>query len=258
VTLLEARDLRVKYGSREVLRGVSFTLEAGRALMLAGPNGAGKSTIVNALSGGAAYTGQVTCLGRPLASYRPAEAARLIGVLTQNHHLGYDFTAGEIVALGRYAHSGSRPLPGLFAGRSGADDAAVAEALDRCGLASLKNQPALTLSGGELQRVFLAQVFAQNPRVMLLDEPANHLDPIYQKQIFCLIRDWLGEGERAVLAVVHDLSLARAYGDDVLLLREGEAVAQGQAAEVLSPENLQATYAMDVYGWMRELLGLWA
>ena len=115
----------------------------------------------------------------------------------------------------------------------------------------------LTLSGGELQRTFLAQVFAQNPQVLILDEPANHLDLIYQKHIFSLVKDWLKEPGRAVLSVVHDLSLARRYGTHALLLHGGKCIAQGRMREVLTPENLDKVYGMDVYKWMRELLGQW-
>ena len=115
----------------------------------------------------------------------------------------------------------------------------------------------LTLSGGELQRVFLAQLFAQNPRLLLLDEPTNHLDLVYQKQIFSLVRDWLSKGERAVVSVVHDLSLARMYGSRGVLLDHGKIAAAGSAAEVFRPETLNAVYHMDVADWMRTMLSQW-
>lgn len=134
---------------------------------------------------------------------------------------------------------------------------AVEDALELTGMTAQRKQSVLTLSGGELQRTFLAQVFAQNPRVLLLDEPTNHLDLIYQKQIFQLIEDWLGQPGRAVVSVVHDLSLAKAYGDKVLLMNHGRAVAQGSPDEVLVPRLLDPVYQMDVYGWMRQMLAQW-
>ena len=100
-------------------------------------------------------------------------------------------------------------------------------------------------------------MFAQNPQVLILDEPANHLDLIYQKHIFSLVKDWLREPGRAVLSVVHDLSLARRYGTHAVLLNGGKCVAQGPMQQVLTPENLAQVYGMDVYAWMRELLGQW-
>ena len=116
----------------------------------------------------------------------------------------------------------------------------------------------LTLSGGELQRTFLAQVFAQNPKLLILDEPANHLDLIYQKHIFSLIEAWLKQPGRAVISVVHDLSLAKKYGTHAVLMDRGRCAAQGKTDEVMTRERLEAVYGMDVYGWMRDLLGQWA
>ena len=130
-------------------------------------------------------------------------------------------------------------------------------ALEATGLGALRHKSVLTLSGGELQRVFLAQVFAQNPQILILDEPANHLDLVYQKHIFSLIQDWLRKPGRAVLSVVHDLSLARRYGTHALLMHEGRCVAHGQADDVLTPDRLRDVYQMDVYGWMREMLACW-
>ena len=115
----------------------------------------------------------------------------------------------------------------------------------------------LTLSGGELQRTFLAQVFAQDPQILILDEPANHLDLVYQKHIFSLIEQWLKEPGRAVLSVVHDLSLAKRYGTHAVLISQGKCTAQGEINQVLTPENLRAVYDMDVYAWMNDMLQQW-
>ena len=131
------------------------------------------------------------------------------------------------------------------------------EALERTGLTGLRRQSVLTLSGGELQRTFLAQVFAQSPKLLLLDEPTNHLDLVYQKQVFALIQEWLKTPGRAVVSVVHDLSLAKAYGTQALLLHHGREVAHGGVDAVMCPENLNAVYDMDVAAWMRGLLAQW-
>ena len=131
------------------------------------------------------------------------------------------------------------------------------EALELTGLTAQRAQSVLTLSGGELQRTFLAQVLAQQPRLLILDEPTNHLDLVYQKQVFSLIGRWLREPGRAVVSVVHDLSLARAFGTDAVLLHHGKTVASGSVREVLRPENLDAVYDMDVAAWMRQMLSQW-
>ena len=133
----------------------------------------------------------------------------------------------------------------------------VEKALEMTGLTELRHASVLTLSGGEMQRVFLAQVFAQNPQVLILDEPANHLDLKYQKHIFSLIREWLKEPERAVLSVVHDLSLARRYGSHAILMDHGRSISQGVIREVMTPDHLQQVYGMNVYEWMQEMLSQW-
>ena len=252
MSMLEVRNLHVQYGDPEILKGVSFSVEEGEWLMIAGPNGAGKSTIINAISGGAPYTGEVRCFDKDVRAYRPRELAAAIGVLAQKNAVGYSFTAREVIRLGRYAYN-----KGVFRGQDPDCERAVAESLRKTGLEELADRSVLKLSGGELQRVFLAQLFAQDPKIMILDEPMNHLDLVYQKQLLSLVSDWLKEPGRAVISVMHDLSLAKAFGTRVLLLKSGTVVAQGTPDEVLSKENLQQVYDMDVQAWMREMLGQW-
>ena len=120
-----------------------------------------------------------------------------------------------------------------------------------------RNQSVLTLSGGELQRAFLAQLFVQGPRMLLLDEPTNHLDLIYQKQVFALVRRWMDETGGAVISVVHDLSLAKAYGTHALLMKHGRTVESGPIGAVMTPEHINGVYGMDVYDWMRTMYGQW-
>ena len=251
--MLDIQKLTVSYGSHKVVDNLSFHVEPGKWLMIVGPNGAGKSTVLNAITQGVAYTGDILLNGRDIRRMKPALRARDVGVLAQNHFVGYDFSVEEVVQLGRYAHSRS-----ALSGRSDADDAAVAAALEQTGLTAQKDQSVLTLSGGELQRTFLAQVFAQSPKLLLLDEPTNHLDLVYQKQVFALIEDWLKTPGRAVVSVVHDLSLAKAFGTDALLMSRGRSIAMGPVSEVLCPENLDPVYGIDVFDWMRKMLGQWA
>jgi iron complex transport system ATP-binding protein len=231
---------------------VSFSLHENQWLMLVGPNGAGKSTIVNAVSQGAPYTGSITSKGRELAKMKPAQLARRLGVLSQARFVAYAFSVGEIVKLGRYAYS-----TGIFSAPGGEEEVSVQNALDITGMRPFEKQSVLTLSGGELQRTFLAQVFAQDPEVLILDEPTNHLDLAYQKQVFALIGAWAKKPGKAVISVVHDLSLARAFGTDVLLLDKGSVCSMGKPGHVLTRENLEKVYAMDVYAWMRDMLSNW-
>lgn len=252
--MLEVKNLSVRYGDLSILKNVSFSVQEGQWLMIIGPNGAGKSTALNAITQGVSYTGEILLKGRPMEHLKPTERARMVGVLAQNHYVGYSFTVEEVVRLGRYAYTS-----GFLSGRqkSEEDKSAVEHALTLTGMAPLRTKSVLTLSGGELQRVFLAQVFAQEPQLLLLDEPTNHLDLIYQKQVFGLITDWLKSPGRAVVSVVHDLSLAKAFGTHAVLLDQGTCVAKGEAKEVLSAANLNEVYRMDVSAWMRKMLSQW-
>ena len=250
--MLSAENVTVRYGDHTVVEGLSFTLREGQWLMLAGPNGAGKSSLIAAIAQAVPYTGTVLLEGRIVRAFKPAMLARKIGVLSQTHHVGYAYTVEEIVNLGRYAHS-----RGFFSARDDHGEERVEEALRLTGMEKLRGQNVLTLSGGELQRAFLAQVFAQNPEILILDEPANHLDLIYQKHIFSLIQDWLRQPGRAVMSVVHDLSLARRYGTHAILMDDGRCVAQGGIGQVLSRDHLAQVYGMDVHAWMQEMLEQW-
>jgi len=250
--MLKAERVTICCDGQVIVDDLSFALEAGQWLMLVGPNGAGKSTLIRAIAQGVPYTGSITLDGRDIRAYKPAQLAQRIGVLSQQHSVGYAYSVEEVVSLGRYAHAA-----GFLSGGDAEGKARVEEALEMTGLAHLRHASVLTLSGGELQRTFLAQVFAQNPQILMLDEPANHLDLVYQKHIFSLIGEWLKTPGRAVMSVVHDLSLARRYGTHALLMDHGQSVAQGTIPETLTKKNLQAVYGMDVFGWMREMYAQW-
>ena len=250
MNILRIEHLGVSFGQTTVFQDVSFELNEGDWLMMIGPNGSGKSTLVRAISGAVPYSGSISYLDGDIRRLRPGELARNIGILAQNHYVGYAFTVREVVRLGRYAYKRNRGDP--------EGESRIQRALELTGMDVLADKSVLHLSGGELQRVFLAQLFAQDPRVLILDEPTNHLDLIYQKQVFDLVSEWRREPGRAVISVVHDLSLARAYGTQALLLYEKRALAQGSINHVFDPAWLNAAYGMDVTAWMRTILGQWA
>lgn len=250
--MLKAENITVRFGERTVVDHLSFHLHEGQWLMLVGPNGAGKSTLIETISQGVAYTGNILLEGRDIRRFKAAQLARKVGVLAQKNAVGYAYTVDEVVGLGRYAYTQS-----FLSTRDDGGKDQVERALSLTGLTDLRHASVLTLSGGELQRTFLAQVFAQNPQILILDEPANHLDLKYQQHIFSLIGDWLKTPGRAVISVVHDLSLARKYGTHAVLMNQGKNISQGKIDEVLTQDNLKTVYDMDVYGWMREMLEKW-
>ncbi len=250
--MLKLSRVSVSYGKKQVLKEVSLSLEEGQWLMLVGPNGAGKTTLVSAISQMIPYEGEIAVMGRDAKKWRSYELAKRLGVLSQRHHVGYAFTVEEVVRLGRYAHG-----RGLLRKDDPLGGEKVEQALAMTEMSARRDRSVLTLSGGELQRTFLSQVFAQDPKILLLDEPANHLDLRHQKSVFDLIAGWLGGQGHAVVSVVHDLSVARKYGTHALILSQGRTAASGECAEVLSRSNLRQAYGMDVVAWMREMLSQW-
>jgi len=251
--MLQVENLTVKIENKYLLKNISFHLKENEILMVIGPNGSGKTTLIKAIMQNIKHTGNAYLNGKDIAEISTAERARQVGVLTQNHAPQFSFTVNEVVSLGRYAHQ-----KGVFDKLSKTDEKKINEALTLTGTDHLKNRSILTLSGGELQRVFLAAVFAQDPKILILDEPTNHLDFKYQKEIFETLKEWVkGEG-RAVISVVHDLNMVYTYGSRALLLRNGEIYSYGIVEEVLSRENLEDVYEVDVVEWMQNLLKYWS
>lgn len=234
--VLEAVDLRLGRADGFALGPVSLALAPGEFLAVLGPNGAGKSSLLASLAGLLRpASGRALLLGEPLAARSRREVARLLGYLPQQPGLPPGLRVAEAVALGRFAR-----LRGLgFLGPE--DRAAVDRALEATELTRLAERPLERLSGGERQRALLATVLAQEPRALLLDEPDRGLDARHQGRLFGMLRD-LARAGLAVLAATHDLNLAAASADRLLLLDKGQVLRQGPAEEVLDPDLLRQVY----------------
>lgn len=254
--LLEARQLRCGYDGQEILHGLSLTVRPHEKLCILGPNGCGKTTLLRALAGMLPLTdGRVLARGAdgPLdvrRAPRPA-VARCLALMCQQPSLAFSYTVYETVQLSRFAHR-----QGLLSGPDAADRAAVEESLRRTGLWQLRSRPITALSGGQLQRVFLARTLAQQPRIILLDEPTSHLDLKYQLELTEYLREWAAEEEHCVVGVLHDLNLALRFADTLLLLKDGRIMAQGSAAG-FDLTALDALFGLDVGGYMRGALARW-
>ena len=226
--VLEARGLSVRRGARLVVADVSLALGLGEAVALIGPNAAGKSTLVRALAGLlSASAGDVRLRGRPLKDCGREAVARAIALVAPDEAAPATITVAERTRLGRYPHRG--PLRPFTA----EDDAAVARALERSGVEKLADRPLATLSAGERQLAALARGLAQEPAILLLDEPAAHLDIGHQLRLFRVLDEVRQEGV-GVLAVVHDLPRAAAWAERLVLLAGGRVVAEGPPAAVLA------------------------
>lgn len=250
--MLKISNLSVEYGAFIALNKVNFEVSEGQWMMIIGPNGAGKSTIVKAISQSVSYLGSILFHDRDLRKMKSKERGRTIAVLSQNYTTGYGFSVEEVVRLGRYSHSS-----GFLSKHNEKDLEIVDQMLELTGLFKLRKKNILTLSGGELQRTFLAQVLVQEPELLILDEPTNHLDLVYQKEVFELIKGWIKVKGRAVISVTHDLSLAKTFGTHAVLLDAGKLIEYGDTNAVMSPENLNSAYKMDVSAWMKQLCEKW-
>lgn len=251
-TLLSVEHLYCGYGKTPVIRDLSFQVKAGERLCILGPNGCGKTTLLRALAGVLSWEGRVEADGEDMRALPPKERAKKIALMSQFSQTAFDYTVYEAVMLGRYAHQ----TDSLFSAETEVDRAAVEEALRLADAWDLREQMVTKLSGGQLQRVFLARVFAQSPQIILLDEPANHLDLPSQAELTESLRNWTANGERCVLGVFHDISLALAFADTALLLDQGSKFACGPVKE-MDLSLIDRLYGMDVRHYMKILLERW-
>ncbi|MDR7542905.1 MAG: ABC transporter ATP-binding protein [Armatimonadota bacterium] len=225
-----------RLGTLAALHGVSVVIPAGILCGVAGPNGAGKTTLLRALAGALGREeGTVLVGGHDPFVTPPAALARVMAVLPQRPVAPAGLTARQAVAWGRDPHLGRLARPGLE------DQRAVDAALDQTGTRALADRPVETLSGGELHRVLIARALAQEPRVLLLDEPTVHLDISHQVEIMQLLRRLAEEG-RTIVVAIHDLNLAAAYCDRIALLAHGRLVAYGEPGDVIRPDLIQQAY----------------
>ncbi|HSK50224.1 MAG TPA: ABC transporter ATP-binding protein [Solirubrobacterales bacterium] len=237
--MLEAHGVQVELGGTEILHGADLTLHEGELVAIVGPNGAGKSTLVRAVSGLLKPTaGTVRWSGRDLGSMRGRDLAKVRAFVPQRMPVPTGVTVREAVTIGRSAHL--RPLSRL----TRADRAGVEEAMDRAGVGRFAERTLTTLSGGELQRVQVAIGLAQEAPVLIADEPTSQLDLGATIGVATLLRELVDHGLTG-LVVVHDLALAAAVADRVVVVAEGRTIAAGPPAEVLNAEQLAATWGVD-------------
>jgi len=238
---MEAHQVTFSFNGTPVLSQVDLCLEAGRMIGVIGPNGAGKSTLVRLLSRLLTPAqGRIRLNGHSLARWRPADLARVLAVVPQSPELPPTFTAWELVLMGR------TPYMGWMGQESELDRAVACQAMEETGTYHLANRLISQLSGGEQQRVIIARALAQEPQVLLLDEPTAHLDINHQVETLSLIARLVRERELAALAIFHDLNLAAQYCGELVLLDQGQIVAQGTPHDVLTPPVLQQVYGIKV------------
>jgi iron complex transport system ATP-binding protein len=238
VNIFAAENLSVRLGGRTIVDQASFELRSGEIVALVGPTGAGKTTLLRAIAGVEASQGKMLLGGTPVTDVSPQERATKIAYLPQGHIFHWPMPVASVVALGRLPHAD------FFTRLSSGDEAAVAKAITMTGITDLAQRTVTTLSGGEQARVALARVLATQASIILADEPTVSLDPKHQLIVMNLLRQAARDGA-AVLAVVHDLTLASRFCDRVLVIDKGRVIVDATPEQALSPERLSAIFGVD-------------
>ena len=244
---ISARNLSFAYPrrgwsspGRPVVRGVSLDVPAGARLGILGPNGSGKTTLLKLLAGVLVpAAGDVVLDGRPMRQWSRRDIARRIAVVPQQTHPAFDYTVLELALMGRYPHLET------FEIESAADVEIAHSALAATGTAAFAGRPFSTLSGGEQQRVVIASALAQQPHLLLLDEPTASLDPGYQLEIASLLRQLHRDNGLTMVIATHDLNLAASVCDTIALVDGGALVALGPTADVLTRDRIADLYGID-------------
>ena len=251
--VLELKNVAAGYDGVDVIKNISLRVKPNENLSIIGPNGCGKTTLLKAIVNLLPFKGEIKINERLVHTMKPKEISLEIAMLSQTSATYFSYSVYDTVMMGRYLHMQDR----FFRLPSKKDHDYVLQCLETVDLLNEKDREISTLSGGQLQRVFLARVLAQNPKIILLDEPTNHLDLKYQVELIEYLRKWSKQGERAVIGVLHDLNLALQLSDQILVMKDGEAKAYGKPGTILTGKLLEETYEIDVVGYMRDSLRTW-
>ena len=243
-------DCSFGYSAAPVLTGIAMRLAPGRFYGLIGPNGSGKTTLLDLLSGAAApQQGRVLFRGREVTRYRKAELAVNLALVPQDLHIGFDYPVFEVVMMGRH------PFIPRFSPPSPEDVELVRRALAEMDITALQDRSALQLSGGERQRVLVARALAQNTPVLLLDEPTASLDIRHTLDIMKILRQRATDAGITVIATIHDLDLASAFCDELIVLHRRTVHCQGPVAAVMTGGMISEVFAADAVVRHDERLG---
>lgn len=241
MSLLSIKNLFFAYEAQSLFKGIDFEVHRGQFLGILGPNGCGKTTLLKLLTGVLPLqSGSILLENRELHQYSRRELARKVAVLPQETHLDFPFTALEVVLMGR------APYLGTFQWESPQDLAIAQEAMVKCDCLQFAPRDVRELSGGERERVFLARALAQEPKILLLDEPTTHLDLQHQYRTFQLLKGLHEEKQLTLMVVLHDLNFALKACERVLLLGGGQVVGDGPPEEILTESNINQVYGIQV------------
>lgn len=239
--MLKAENITIKYATCEVLRDISFALEDGKITAILGENGAGKTTLLKSLNGGIPIAdGEILLDAKRLEDYSRREIASRISVVAQENETKFPVTVLEFVLSGRFSHGG------IFGWESENDVKTAKNALEICDLKNYEKRLMNQLSGGERQRVVFARALATEAKILLLDEPTANLDLAHQQMFFRLVREKCDADNLSAIVITHDLNLAAAFADEIILLKRGRIAAKGEPEKVLNSETLREVFGTEV------------
>lgn len=240
--MINLKQVSFSYGDTPVLHHIDLLVQEGEMVALLGPNGSGKTTLIKLLSGVLRPTaGDIHLDGSVLSRMKRRQVAQRVAVVPQQFSMPFAFTVREVVLLGR------TPFLSLFSDEGEQDHRVVQQAIERIGIAALKERFFNELSGGERQKAILAMALAQEPKILLLDEPTAHLDINHQVEILDLVKSLNREQGVTVIGAMHDLNLAALYFDRLLLLKEGRIFADGTPEKLLTVETIEEVFAASVH-----------
>lgn len=237
--MIKTSDLKVCYDKKVVIEDLSVTIKPNKITTIIGPNGCGKSTLLKAISKNLAYKkGKITVDGRNLKHYPVKKLARSMAILPQSPKVPEDFSVGELVSFGRY--------PFIPFGRrfSQKDYDMVNWALEKTDMRCFKHRKVASLSGGERQRAWIAMALAQEPKILLLDEPTTYLDIAHQFETLELIREIGTKMSMTIVMVLHDINQAARYSDEIIVMKKGTIMAQGTPKETIHEKTLREVFSL--------------
>ncbi|MCL1987400.1 MAG: ABC transporter ATP-binding protein [Firmicutes bacterium] len=246
------KNVKNNKNAKNILQDISLNINESVAIV--GPNGCGKTTLLKVIANVLPANGVITLFDKPFAKMSRREISLNIAMLSQQPNIYFSYSVFDTVMMGRYLHIKSR-----FANSPNkADKSAVIEALSAVNMLDQKDKTILHLSGGQLQRVFLARALAQQPQIILLDEPTNHLDLKCQLDIIDYLKIWESQQKnRAVIGVLHDINLAMRLTNKIIIMQNGKIMANTTAADLVSNNLLNEVYKMDVTQYMQDSLAVW-
>lgn len=247
--IIEIQNLNFEINDNKILKNVSLSVKSGEFVGLIGPNGAGKTTLLKCINGINKADGKIKIKSKPITEYSDKKLATAVSLMHQNTTISFPFPAIDIVLMGRYPY-----LKRLQ--RESKEDLRVAKKnMDYTDTSKLENCPITEMSGGERQRVLFAKTLTQETDIILLDEPTASLDITYQEQIFKYSKEHSTQGV-TIIAAIHDLKIAARYCTRLILMNEGEIVADGSPEEVLTSKNLSHVYGINALVYRNRITGL--